>query len=943
MGNESNTIQIEYVTEKSQNPSGFMMRCPITGAYCSHRNKIKRRKAKRHKDNKVMIFMIMHYSPITDTIYKWLLKDVIKDQDIRFEFIDPVAGEAVKPKPEKRNSIEESGPMPDGFPYETEYYDDSQEKMFTLEDGCIISLVRADDFSSNSHIVCESVCAKIQEADMVIVDLSYGNPNVFYEFGMAVALGKKILPICYIDKYYDEKESNIKNFIRGFEWKEFLMKYFSVNRVESLDDIKYYEKGDAELSASPYDKVLRSSGEPVGTALCNLLNKTLANLDTLMVYNLTGFEKSNMCQCIKNYETIIKKVCEGMKSPGDRVCLMYSHERLEFIDQENAGNDNMKYSFGDICRLAINQGIYDIEAGAETIHSYDKAERLVKNYIYNRTLKMKLQYPVFVDNIVERIFYGLKELYGDCEEKDRTHFSYLDIMLANAANCNIAFLDFRTSSLQALFWLGLFHGSGRFAVPLRYEKSRMKDEEKQLPVDVAGFWNAYYFNENSTEFKRCIRMVLENIYEKRGHLKYFEKRAFLSKIRNDSSDCKEIGHLKVYDKYRDQFETFYKRKFWEAMLAEGDVEIYPTPISLEQAKHISNWEYDGISFILDYVGDLNFIHSVEFKNVFLPNKKNEEKKKEKEAIGSKSIKSCISMGDRDVNLVSASLLEPYEPYLYMLKKCDRCRKNGKEYTACFNNKDGRKECSISEKMNKASEVKNAKSTAEGLKRGFYFGEEEHVSIFSTAEQLREQGNSEKFYLELYGHFVISRETQKNIYQVILEGCSGPGTLGLAKVLSVGDIEKECYFFEHIQRKLLKYYGSELKKRLSGMGEYSECIVHYMCCSLCNCFLPVITKEYLQALKKRAWGFVHNPGFIQEETPQLRDSQVKLLWEIIDKWIEWIDKYRCLEAIVKVEVESSFFVDHQQDLRGLKKITLLPESVRLVLDGQEGLHAVRLCD
>ena len=939
MGKDSNVIHLEYVTEKSQNPSGFMKRCPITGAYCSHRNKIKRRKARRHKDNKVMIFMIMHYSPITDTIYKWLLKDVIKAQDIRFEFVDPVTGKTRQP---------ESKQSADGFCYEKEYYDDSQEKVFALEDGCVVSLVRADDFSSNSHIVCESVCAKIQEADMVIVDLSYGNPNVFYEFGMAVALGKKILPICYIDKYYEEKKDNQKNLIRGFEWKEFLMKYFSVNRVESLEDIKYYEACDRELSAPPYNEVLPLSGELVGNAICRLLNETLANLDTLMVYSLTGFEKGDMCQCIKNYETIVAKVCREMESPGDRVCLMYSHERLEFIDHKNAGNDNMKYSFGDICRLAINQGIYDIEAGVEGIHSHDKAERFVKNYIYNRTLKMKLQYPVFVENIVEHIFYGLKELYGICPEKERTCFSYLDIMLANAANCNIAFLDFRTNSLQALFWLGIFHGSGRFAVPLRYEKSRMKDEEKQLPVDVAGFWNAYYFNENSTEFKRCIRMVLENIYEKRGHLKYFEKRVLLANAYSDSPDDKETGHIKIYDKHRDWFEEFYKRKFWETMLAEGDMEIYPTPISLKQARHISNWEYDGVSFILEYVGDSNFIHSVEFKNVFLLNQKHEKEKNSKEAIRSEIRKSCISMGDRDVSLVSASLIKPYEPLLYMLKKCDQCKKNGKEYIACFKNKNDGNDCSISvmtampNEVENAKNIKNTKST-DGFKRGFYHGKEEHTSDFMTIDNLKEQGDSENFHLEFYGHFVILRDAHKNVFQVILEGSSGPGTLGLAKVLSVGDTEKKCCFFGDIQRILLKYYGNELNRRLSGMGEYSDSIVHYMSCSLCNCFLPVITNEYLHALKKRAWGFVHNPGYILEETPQLREYQTRLLWDLIDGWIQWMDSYRCLEAIVMVEVTSSFFIDNQQDMRDIEQITLLPESVRLVREGREGLETVRLCD
>lgn len=80
------TIYIDRITEDSENIAGLMDRCPITGAYCSHRNKIIRRKVKRHKGNEIMIFMVMHYTPITDTIYRWLFKDLIRTEDIEFEF-----------------------------------------------------------------------------------------------------------------------------------------------------------------------------------------------------------------------------------------------------------------------------------------------------------------------------------------------------------------------------------------------------------------------------------------------------------------------------------------------------------------------------------------------------------------------------------------------------------------------------------------------------------------------------------------------------------------------------------------------------------------------------------------------------------------------------------------------------------------------------------------
>ena len=62
---------------------------------------------------------------------------------------------------------------------------------------------RADDIRQTGFIICEKICKKIQEADYIVVDVTYDNPNVFYEFGLATALRKCIIPIC--------ESNNIRN------------------------------------------------------------------------------------------------------------------------------------------------------------------------------------------------------------------------------------------------------------------------------------------------------------------------------------------------------------------------------------------------------------------------------------------------------------------------------------------------------------------------------------------------------------------------------------------------------------------------------------------------------------------------------------------------------------------------------------------------------------
>ncbi|MFZ1086124.1 MAG: hypothetical protein WAN35_14260, partial [Terracidiphilus sp.] len=65
---------------------------------------------------------------------------------------------------------------------------------------------RADDVRQVGFIICEKICKKLQEADYVVVDVTFDNPNVFYEFGLAAALGKTIIPICASEKLTPRKD-----------------------------------------------------------------------------------------------------------------------------------------------------------------------------------------------------------------------------------------------------------------------------------------------------------------------------------------------------------------------------------------------------------------------------------------------------------------------------------------------------------------------------------------------------------------------------------------------------------------------------------------------------------------------------------------------------------------------------------------------------------------
>jgi hypothetical protein len=61
-----------------------------------------------------------------------------------------------------------------------------------LQNDCNLACERGDDvFGSN--VIMEDIMTSIQSSDLILADLTRKNPNVFYEVGIAHALGKQVL------------------------------------------------------------------------------------------------------------------------------------------------------------------------------------------------------------------------------------------------------------------------------------------------------------------------------------------------------------------------------------------------------------------------------------------------------------------------------------------------------------------------------------------------------------------------------------------------------------------------------------------------------------------------------------------------------------------------------------------------------------------------------
>jgi hypothetical protein len=85
--------------------------------------------------------------------------------------------------------------MPFGDPALNEFYEDHiRPTILALEMHCI----RADDIFSNQAII-NDIWRNINEARIIIADLTHRNPNVFYEVGIAHTLGKDVILISQVE------------------------------------------------------------------------------------------------------------------------------------------------------------------------------------------------------------------------------------------------------------------------------------------------------------------------------------------------------------------------------------------------------------------------------------------------------------------------------------------------------------------------------------------------------------------------------------------------------------------------------------------------------------------------------------------------------------------------------------------------------------------------
>lgn len=339
---------------KSTRSSIQTRQCFMTGEYCAQQSNIQKARKRLHDKEKgndqtpeINAFVIMNFSSISDVVYesrikpfveglkKYLLVDTGKPQQI-----------ACVPSGDQLKSEEHLNKYLNKHP-------DMKRSDSNWKPVSKINVVRADSNPVSNYIICNRICQQMQTADLIIVDVSVESANIFYEFGLATAFHKLILPICFSDRFFEmklpekleaamqqtqselllrkslnanpltrDKEANLSSSVKALEkhidcypWRRTLFEHFGIrcdlDDIPQADRVRYlprktvfsdkYGFSDLKYQRFPYtDKKNATDNQTVGETIYDWLfnsynqpGKSLKDIapqyNTLVVYTMDEF------------------------------------------------------------------------------------------------------------------------------------------------------------------------------------------------------------------------------------------------------------------------------------------------------------------------------------------------------------------------------------------------------------------------------------------------------------------------------------------------------------------------------------------------------------------------------------------------------------------------------------------------------------------------------
>lgn len=659
--------------------SSHTRRCFMTGEYCSQKTNIQHERKKLYKKVNqgitISAFVIMNFSDMADVVYKWRVEVFVQALKKYLYFNEA----------ENRLYCNTKEEIPEG------------DNILKVNK---INVIRADSNPASNYVICSRICQQMQIADLIIVDVSSQNPNVFYEFGMAVSLDKLILPICFSESFYKleipkelreiklkkEKDyqqavdNNVFHHIGCYPWRKRLFEYYGIRykqnstceEASSTQYIKFdyatdenYGFSDIQYARFPYNENIEGKNKRIGELiygeLSNRYNTFTKWHNTLVVYTIEGFLNEDQAGlCITNfYHSITEKMQKEKCFRGERVGVLVQDQVIPDSDKDAKQERHLLYNVGEIIHIGVNQATYlaskEKVLAEDVLPNYDEEKKLraefafegeqkkelrrrIKEFIGNRGMIIYPDYPVYVKRITNKTTPDILETKSGetgCEIAD--FFCLYHVMLRNLRYTNEIVVDITNNSLQSLFWLGAAHGAEVDAITVKQELSEKeriiiegstKDNNRNV-FDVSGLWTAHYYSYDTEGFYHQLALAQFGI-EKHSKIipadakwRGFKRWEYLNlhepgdEDEDNSLKSNVIDNLpknleeksKEDDKKKNRLalESYYRRRFWNAMLRYNRLRIYlpqHDDVDKEDGEprlRAAKWDMDSVSGLTHYL------------------------------------------------------------------------------------------------------------------------------------------------------------------------------------------------------------------------------------------------------------------------------------------------------------------------------------------------------
>ncbi|WP_321508187.1 hypothetical protein [uncultured Methanoregula sp.] len=330
-------------------------------------------------------------------------------------------------------------------------------KPFLIENGLKhLNIRKSDEVTDMGYIVCEKICKKIQESDLVFADISIGNTNVFYEIWLAYGLGRPVILL---------QERSVKKDL------------FLDPRVRTC--ISYNKNFQHDIN----EKILRYHGlENLGKELSGPLEKSI----------IEPFIQKNMKMDLK--------ISVLDFSPA--------HLPNKNTVETPEITDDITLDFHGILKGACTVAMKKIKAQLDSNETQIPVDirQQIKNNIESekddeqdngkkRSKEKAEEFPVIQTIKVDGI----------------QGFDHITQQIGSSFCTVIDVTPDQPESILAYFWLGYCHARGCNVIPVF--KMKNKDDlpkiSSKLAFDIRSLWFADYYADEAYKFEPRIREILE--------------------------------------------------------------------------------------------------------------------------------------------------------------------------------------------------------------------------------------------------------------------------------------------------------------------------------------------------------------------------------------------------------------------------------------------------